>query len=210
MLTTIALGALLAAAPGAASANEPVLGGRCEGCEAVFEGLTANLASEARIAPTEEPGEPMVIDGTVFDAAGKPAPGVIVYAYHTDARGIYPPGNGQTGAARRHGRLRGWARSDASGNYRFLTIRPASYPSRTVPAHVHMHVIEPGRGTYWIDDIHFADDPLLDEGRRGDRTARGGPGTVVATKDERGTWKIRRDIHLGHAIPGYPPVRDGR
>jgi len=109
--------------------REPIVGLPCEGCEAVFEGLPATLLSTARIAPADEPGERMRIEGTVFDENGKPLPGVIVYAYHTDAHGIYPRNETEPGpAGRRHGRLRGWAKTDEKGRYRFDTIRPAGYP----------------------------------------------------------------------------------
>jgi protocatechuate 3,4-dioxygenase, beta subunit len=176
-----------------AASHEPVLGGPCEGCEWVFDDLPAKLSSHARIAPQREPGAPMLIEGVVTTARGTPAAGIIVYAYHTDATGIYPP------ARNRHGRLRGWAVTDAQGRYRFDTIRPAAYPGRNVPEHVHMHVVEPGRGTYYIDELRFTDDPLITAAnRRTDK--RGGNGLV--TPEKRGdTWFAIRDIVLGLNIP---------
>jgi protocatechuate 3,4-dioxygenase beta subunit len=181
-----------------AQGNEPVVGGPCEGCENVFVELPAGLSSSARIAPEGTPGESLVIVGTVTDLGGKPAAGIIVYAYHTDAEGIYPD------AATRHGALRAWALTDAEGNYRFDTIRPASYPNTTIAQHVHMHVIEPGRCTYWIDSIHFDDDPLLTPSDRERVSDRGGSGIVNPTRDPDGVWHVRRDIVLGKNVPGYP------
>ncbi len=176
----------------------------CEGCEAVFDGRPAKLESTARIAPPGEPGEPMVIRGRVTTAAGNPAAGIVVYGYQTNARGIYPTPNGFSGAAARHGRLRGWVITDANGEYRFDTIRPAPYPTRELPAHVHLHVIEPGRETYYIDDLMFEDDPLLTaEARRRLTLGRGGSGIMLPVRDARGVWQARRDIVLGRAIPGY-------
>lgn len=186
--------------------TEPIIGTPCEGCEAVFEGLPDTLSSSARIAAEEEPGEPLRIEGTVYDQRGRPAPGVIVYAYHTDARGIYPPNERFRGrAAYRHGLLRGWAKTNAEGRYRFETIRPASYPDSDIPAHVHMQVIEPGCCTYYITSIHFADDPLLSaEDRERMAEGRGGSGLVQPERDENGVWVVRRDIILGEGVPGYP------
>jgi protocatechuate 3,4-dioxygenase beta subunit len=183
------------------SPRAPVIGGPCEGCELVFEGMPKELSAQARIAPPDEPGEPLRIEGQVVTQEGAPAPGVIVYAYHTDKNGVYPQ------AATRHGRLRGWARTDANGRYVFETIRPASYPDSQVPQHVHMHVIEPSRATYYIDSIVFADDPLLDaEAREQSETARGGNGLVHPERDGEGVWRVRRDIHLGKGVPGYADV----
>lgn len=192
--------------PAAAEAVErvPVIGGPCEGCEAVFDGLPERIASVTRIAPTDQSGEPLRIEGVVRDAQGRPAPGVIVYAYHTDAEGIYPRGpESWSRMARRHGLLRGWARTDSLGRYRFDTIRPASYPNSTIPQHVHMHVVEPGCCTYWIDDIHFEGDPhLTAQARRSMSRGRGGAG-VATPKRVDGVWVVERDIVLGANVPGY-------
>ncbi len=185
---------------------EPIVGLPCEGCEAVFVGKPDVLSSRARIAPLGELGEPLTLTGRVTNAAGQPQQGVIIYAYHTDKTGIYPPPSVPTSkAASRHGRLRAWAKTNASGEYTFETIRPGSYPGRDVPEHIHMHVIEPGRATYYIDDVMFRDDPKLTskEIRRHLPPNRGGSGIVTPDKHE-GVWFVRRDIVLGLGIPGYP------
>lgn len=185
-------------------AREPIIGGPCEGCEAVFEGLPETLMPVGRIAPVREPGAALTIRGTVYDVRGRPVPGVIVYAYHTDAGGVYPPDERPPGqAASRHGRLRGWVLTDRQGRYRFETIRPGSYPSGDNPAHVHMHVIEVGCCTYYVDSIHFDDDPLLTMDDRGAVGGRGGSGLVHPERVENGGWVVTRDIRLGEGVPGY-------
>lgn len=187
----------------------PIVGLPCEGCEAIFQGLPQSLESipaHTQIAGDDEPGERLHIEGTVREATGKPASGIVVYAYHTDDHGIYPASDSQRGtAAYRHGRLRGWARTDENGRYGFDTIRPSGYPATTIPAHIHMHILEPGRCTYYIDDILFEDDPRLTEQARNDLiSGRGGPGVARPVRDERGVWRVERDIALGHGVPGYP------
>lgn len=187
-------------------AREPIVGLPCEGCEAVFDGLPATLETHARIGDRDEPGQALRIVGTVLDGDGVPAPGVIVYAFHTDSRGIYPPDERLRGlAAAPHGALRGWAITDAEGRYGFATIRPAGYPDSDLPAHVHMHVIEVGRCTYYVDDVLFEDDPRLTPEKRAELVlGRGGSGLAVPELDGTGAWVVRRDIHLGRNIPGYP------
>jgi protocatechuate 3,4-dioxygenase beta subunit len=166
--------------------------------------MPGDLAAEARIAPEGEPGEPLVIDGFVRRADGSPAPGVVVYAYQTDASGIYPRATAPVGAAARlHGRLRSWAKSDAEGRFRFRTVRPGGYPSTTIPQHVHLHVLEPGRCTYYIDDLLFDDDPRLTATERRRLEGRGGSGIAEPRRDADGTWRARRDIVLGESVPGY-------
>jgi protocatechuate 3,4-dioxygenase beta subunit len=193
LLVAIALFACEASAGG----RERIVGGPCEGCDAVFDGQPKKLVASARIAPEGEPGEPLVITGVVSDAKGKAASGVIVYAYQTDAKGIYPEAKG---AKHAHGRLRGFAKTDADGTYTFTTIRPASYPNSSAPQHVHMHVVEPGRCTYFIDDVMFTDDPLLHPKQK--VGLRGGKGIVTPKKEKTG-WVVRRDIVLGANVPGY-------
>ncbi len=206
LLSAPLLAALLPAAPASSRLHEPIVGLPCEGCEAVFDGKPDALSSRARIAPTDEPGEPLTLTGRVVDPSGRPQEGVIVYAYQTDHTGIYPAPRVSTGtAARNHGRLRAWCQTDAQGEYRFDTIRPGSYPGRDVPEHIHMHVIEPGRATYYIDDVVFSDDPKLTP-RQIHKVSRGRGGLGIVTPERReGVWQVRRDIVLGQDIPGYPP-----
>jgi protocatechuate 3,4-dioxygenase beta subunit len=190
------LSVLFFSAPGLV--QEPVIGGPCEGCDWVFVDMPENIFSSARIAQDNEAGEPLTLDGTAYSPTGQPARGVVIYAYHTNAEGMYPEGT--TG----HGSLRSWVKTDAQGRYRFDTIRPAAYPSREEPQHIHMHVIEPGKGTYYIDNMTFADDPLLKVRHQNQSNdARGGSGRSTPIRDASGTWHVQRDIYLGLNIPGY-------
>ena len=196
----------LVAASSPAHSREPVVGLPCDGCETVFEGLPQSIPAHSRIAPQGEPGQPMTVTGRVYGADGKPRSGVIIYAHQTNARGIYPTSERSAG---RHGSLRGWARTGADGRYTFDTIRPASYPTRDTPEHIHLQVIEPGCATYYIDEIEFTDDPLLSPGERGRKTGRAGSGIATPTRSD-GRWQVTRDIQLGVNVPGYPACGAGR
>lgn len=190
----------------------PIVGGPCEGCEGVFDGMPADIPSSARIAPVGEPGEPMRIEGQVVHEDGSPAPGTIVYAYHTNAGGIYPRDESRRGRpGYRHGKLRGWARADAEGRYRFDTIRPGGYPDSAMAQHVHMHVVEPGRCTYYIDSIVFEDDPRLTPAKRVQyERGRGGSGVTMPHRNADGVWIVERNITLGKKIPGYAACSGAR
>jgi protocatechuate 3,4-dioxygenase beta subunit len=171
---------------------------RCEGCEAINDRSHEGLSWEAVIPPPGEPGERLVLSGRVFKPDGRtPAPNVVVYAYHTNAAGVYPPlADAPSEFGRRHGSLRAWVVSNAQGEYRFITIRPGTYPSRSDPAHIHLIVKEPGRQEYWIEDVVFTDDPLVNERYRARLQNRGGNGVVTPTRDANGTWRVQRDIIL--------------
>ena len=94
--------------------------------------------------------------------------------------------------------------SDVDERYRFDTIRPDSYPDRDVPEHVHMHVIEPGRATYYIDDVMFADDPKLTATQRRLLVSGRGGKSIATPARIAGAWQVVRDIVLGAHIPGHP------
>jgi protocatechuate 3,4-dioxygenase beta subunit len=131
----------------------------------------ASLSNVARIAPSDEPGVPIVITGTVVASDGAtPVAGIIVYGYHTDASGYYRRTNTGNDGGEDHPRLRGWARTDGSGRFSFLTIMPAPYPHRNVPAHVHIHVWGSGYPRQWFE-LEFQGDPLIASQHFTDNTA---------------------------------------
>lgn len=115
----------------------------------------------ARMAPAGEPGERLVVEGTVRDGGGEPLAGVSVFAYQTGADGIYgPKGNSDP-------RLRVHLRTDARGRYRFETVRPGSYPGTRIAAHIHFHVTPPD-GRERVSEVVFEDDPLVTARLRAD------------------------------------------
>ena len=200
----VALLLLAATSAFAQRLREPVVGLPCEGCEAVFDGMPNQMNSRARIAAKSEPGVPMIVVGKALNSQGQPQSGIIIYAYQTNAKGIYPESSAvRDFETRRQGTLRAWVRTDAAGRYAFDTIRPGSYPADDIPEHIHFHVIEPGCSTYYIDDIMFTDDPKLTP-KQIKRIAkkRGGNGISTPLRKD-GVWYVIRDIHLGQNIPGY-------
>ena len=185
----------------------PVIGNPCEGCEAVFDGMPAEIPSSIRLAPPGEPGVPMRISGRVLDGSGRTRAGVVVYAYQTDRTGLYPRPAQRLGfEAMRHGRLRGWVRSDTQGRYVIDTIRPGSYPDEEMAEHVHMHVLEPGCFTYYIDDLMFLDDPKLSAEEQREAHGTGGNGFLQPVMVD-GRWQVERDIVLGQGVPGHRECR---
>jgi hypothetical protein len=70
--------------------NENAIGGPCEDCQLMFEGMPSQLTSTTNLAPPDEPGEQLEISGTIYQQDGKtPAAGVVLYMYHTDSKGLY-------------------------------------------------------------------------------------------------------------------------
>ena len=185
----------------AQSNTDRSVGGPCDECDLMFEGMPPNLSWRTTIAPPGEPGEPMIIQGTVYKKDGKtPAPDVILYIYHTDNAGIYSTAPGHTN---RHGHLRGWIKTGADGRYEFKSIRPGSYPTRNAPAHIHPLIKEKGLTRYWIDEYLFEGDPLLTNAERARQEKRGGNGIITLKKNANGVWEGHRNIMLGMNVPNY-------
>ena len=153
----------------------------------------ARVGSSARIAPASEPGSPLVIDGRVFRADGRtPAAGVTVFAYHTDANGVYDvPSNGP-----HSWRLKGWAVTDAEGRFTFQTIRPASYPNATVPQHVHLSIEGPGVPRRFSGEIEFDDDPKVTAQQRAASRAAGVFGPVRPVTKRNGVDHVESNIRI--------------
>lgn len=179
------------------------IGGPCQGCEAIYEYGTKVLKPVDTLPEFNVLPYPIKINGTVYENDGKtPASNVILYVYQTDDKGKYPTKTKSKGWERRHGYLRGWMKTDASGRYEFYTSRPASYPNSTVPQHIHITVKEPNKNEYYIEDFYFKDDPHITNNILNRKLPRGGSGVISLVK--KGNIQVaKRDITLGLNIPNY-------
>lgn len=154
------------------------------------------------IVSKDEPGEPLVVSGTIYAADGRtPLEGVKLYVYQTDARGIYSDKPSRGGPP--DPRLKGWMRTNREGRYEFRTIKPASYPGRTIPAHIHARASGAGHEERWIDDFLFEGDPFITDEMRA-RVASNPPrfSNIMALKrGPDGLLRCTRDIKLEAQAP---------
>jgi hypothetical protein len=159
---------------------------------AAASGPCAQATSVAVLAGPDEPGERLVVTGTVFGADGvTPAPGVFLYAYHTDATGHY---SRESGAPPR---LHGWMKSGPDGKYEYRTIRPAPYPGRSIAAHVHTQLWGGGHPPQWGTDLLLEGDSLITAAQRSDSEKLGRFAFVRPTqKGEHGVWHAVHDLRL--------------
>jgi protocatechuate 3,4-dioxygenase, beta subunit len=162
-----------------------------------FEHMPASLTHVMTIAKEQEPGERLVISGRVFRPNGKtPYANVVIYAYHTDSKGHYAKNGTEVGAHKWHGYLHGWCKTDSNGNYEIRTIRPAPYPTNTMPAHIHAVIKKEDSEMYWINDFVFKDDPHVNDRYLRSLVETGGTGVVDVQKNKENTWVGKRDIVL--------------
>ncbi len=153
-----------------------------------------SVPSNVKIVSDQEPGEPLIVSGTIYSPDGKqPLPGITLYVYQTDATGRYST----TGGDNRGTRIHGVMRTNAQGRYEFRTIKPASYPNSRNPAHIHAYVSGPEYPEYWIDEFLFADDPFIKDE---DKQKASGQGTFAhilnLTRGSDGILRAVRDIKI--------------
>lgn len=99
-------------------------------------------SSEIVMVTDDEPGERLLVTGTVRDDQGQPVPRAIIYAFHTDLNGNYSSSGGNVGSMgdSLNPRLFGYVRSGEDGRFTIRTIRPGQYPGNGPPAHIHLEV----------------------------------------------------------------------
>jgi protocatechuate 3,4-dioxygenase beta subunit len=181
-----------------------LVGGPCEGCDAIFEYGKKNLIAIDTLPDFHEEGPKIKVTGIIYQNDGTtPAEDIILYIYHTDQHGIYATKGGETGWGKRHGYIRGWVKTNKDGKYSFYTLKPGIYPSRTSPAHIHPTILEPNGKYYWLDSYHFEGDTLLTGNEIAPESPRGGSTGLLILKKEDGIWVGTRDFILGKNIPDY-------
>jgi protocatechuate 3,4-dioxygenase, beta subunit len=165
-------------------------------------------------------GERIIVSGRVLDTAGKPIRNTLVEVWQANAGGRYkhevdqhpaPLDPNFSGAGR--------CLTDDDGNYRFITIKPGSYPwgnheNAWRPAHIHFSVF--GRAftqrlvtqMYFPGDPLFEFDPIFHSVRNPSARA-----LLVSDFDLENTkpdWALayRWNIVLGHGGSGTMPIEE--
>lgn len=174
---------------------------RCDNPDAdigcCFENMPSSLSNTVNIADNGEPGEKLIISGTIFKGDGKtPYPNIILYCFHTDNKGYYSKNGTERGVQKWHGKLHGWCKTDADGKYEIQTIKPARYPDNSMPAHIHAAVKKDDGEMYWINDFVFKNDDLVNEKYLKSLEYVGGNGVVDIQKNTSDAWIGTRDIVL--------------
>lgn len=161
-----------------------------------FLNMPKSLTATMKITDSDTQSERMIITGKILKKDKKtPYANVILYAFHTDTKGEYSKKGNEKGVQKWHGSHHGWCKTDQNGNYRIETIRPASYPNSSAPAHIHAALKLPDNtNPFHINDFMFKDDPLLNKTHTVERE-KGGSGIVDVTKTN-GIWIGKRDIVL--------------
>jgi protocatechuate 3,4-dioxygenase, beta subunit len=185
--------------------NSGIVGGPFENGEYMYIGMPDSIKPVDTSAGWTQKGQKLLITGTIYKPDGKtPAPGIILYYYHTDITGLYAAKQDTDPRVARHGYIRGWVKSDINGRYAIYTVRPAPYPNSDMESHIHPSLKEPGIDKeYYIDEFVFDDDSLLTGEKRKRLSNRGGSGILRPfVKDS--LQIAEHNIITGLNIPNYP------
>jgi protocatechuate 3,4-dioxygenase beta subunit len=149
-------------------------------------------SSSVVIAGREEPGQRLVVTGRTLEGT-KPVPGVSLYVFHTDAKGLYATDISDVREAEFNPRLHGSLRTDALGRYQYETIRPGSYGNPLGASHVHYVVKARGYQPLLLA-LQFEDDPIVVQTRKA--------GTPLLNPDafKNGPCKSRPDCVLTQPV----------
>jgi len=161
-------------------------------CPAALAGDPCKAATWQATLRKAGPDEvPIRIAGRVFRPDGQSlASGVVLYVYQTGSDGRY--GRDADGGPL----IRAWLRTDKQGRYRYDTIRPAPYPDRQTPAHIHIQFWGPSTPPQYSGDLYFDDDQLLAASIRGRSAAAGILANVIRLELRNGILTGEQNFRL--------------
>ena len=127
----------------------------------------------ARLAGPDEPGDRLVLTGTVFSSDCRtPLPGALIEVWQANNAGLYDTNKPGNFAEATTFHLRGMLQTNEKGQYEIETILPGRYPvppnlpglekyaGLTRPAHIHFRVIE-SLHIPVTTQLYFKGDPFL-------------------------------------------------
>lgn len=123
--------------------------------------LPRELSSQVWLVSKDEPGEPVILSGTVYEQDGiTPDSGITLFLYQTDAGGYYHRPKEDVFRPK----ILGWLRTGKNGRYEIHTIKPApEILAMDEPAHIHVHIFGKGMPEHFLREFWFQGDSRISE-----------------------------------------------
>jgi protocatechuate 3,4-dioxygenase beta subunit len=159
-----------------------------------------DLSPNVTLVRPGEPGDKIVISGTIYQADGiTPAGNVTIFLYQADRDGYYHRPKEDVFSPR----LYGWLQTGRDGHYEIRTIRPQpEVLARDEPAHIHAHVFGPTIPEHFLHEFWFADDPRIKPTEATQLNGLGRFSPIMhLEKNKAGLLSGTRDIKLKPTAP---------
>jgi protocatechuate 3,4-dioxygenase beta subunit len=114
-------------------------------------------------------GERIIVTGRVLDSGGRPVPDALIEIWQANASGRYAHGvDNHPAPLDPNFDGAGRCMTDSLGRYRFVTIKPGSYPWRNHlnawrPAHIHFSLFGQAFTQRLVTQMFFPGDPLFSQ-----------------------------------------------
>jgi protocatechuate 3,4-dioxygenase beta subunit len=135
----------------------------------VPRGFARDKDNDLTLAGKSAPlGEKMILEGRLLDADGRPIRDALVEIWQANASGRYHhPGDQHDAPLDPNFTGIGRTFTDGAGRYRFITIKPGSYPWQNHefawrPQHIHFSLLGNAPVQRLVTQMYFPGDPLLD------------------------------------------------
>ncbi|HET6173265.1 MAG TPA: protocatechuate 3,4-dioxygenase subunit beta [Gaiellales bacterium] len=143
-------------------------------------------------------GERIIVSGRVLDSEGRPVRNALIEIWQANAAGRYlhrvdqhpaPLDPNFTGGGR--------VLTDDGGGYRFITIKPGSYPWKNHhnawrPAHIHLSVFGRAFSERLVTQMYFPGDPLF-----------AFDPIYQSVRDEQARQRMISSFDLGNTVPEW-------
>ena len=157
--------------------------------------IPKNISWRVRLASKDEPGEPVVLTGTIYKKDGvTPDSGVTLFIYQTDAGGYYHRPEENVFRPR----ILGWLRTGHDGHFEIQTIMPApEILAPNEPAHIHAQIFGYGMPEHFLHEFWFRGDSRIpeEEMKRSAQLGSFSP-IVTLTKGKDGISRGVRNIRV--------------
>jgi protocatechuate 3,4-dioxygenase alpha subunit len=147
------------------------------------------------------PDDPQAIQvlGTVFDGSGEPVDDALVEIWQANRHGRYDHPEDTRAWAPLEAGFRGFGRcgTDATGEYRFVTVKPGSVPyldRRMQAPHINVSVFARGLLKRVVTRIYFPDEPEANEADPVLLSVEHERRAALVAREEDGSFRF--DIHL--------------